>query len=131
MKRIVLSCLASVALLAGLGRADTPELITHEVTELKSAAVVRVAGSIKIVLPDKGEPDHVWQIISNDPRILKPLGDVKRSAAPKAAGALGPWEITLVAQRPGRIVTRFVYTKPGGDDVLKPDDIRDVTVTVR
>jgi hypothetical protein len=131
MKRLVLSILAAAALLAGTARAATPEPVTHDATEKKTAVAVRVTGTLKIVLPAMNEPGHQWQIISNDPRILKPQGEVKPVTGAKAPDKPVPWEISFVAQRPGRSILRFVYVTSDKTDVATPDEMREVTVRVQ
>ena len=131
MKRIFLTSLAAVALLLTAARAVVPDPVTHEATEKKSTVTIRTQGELKIVLPGKGEAGFEWQIISNDPRILKPLSDVKPVSAAKSAEGPVAWAITLVAQRPGRSVMRFLYARPTADNEATTTDSREVTVVVK
>jgi hypothetical protein len=134
MKRIVFACVAAALLATGSLRAAAaagPEPITHEAAEKKSTVTVRLAGTLKIVLPTRSEAGFQWQIIANDPRIIKPNGDVKPAASGKTADGAAPWEVTFVAQRPGRSVVRFIWAKAGASEVASPDDVREVTVRVQ
>jgi len=131
MKHLVFAFVVAVALLAGTARAATPELTTHEATEKTSAITIRLAGTLKIVLPAMSKPGHEWQIMSNDPRVLKVQAALKPVDDAKAAGKAVPWEITFVAQRPGRSLLRFIYTTRSAADVATPDEIREITVRVQ
>ncbi|MBI5768635.1 MAG: hypothetical protein HZA93_12625 [Verrucomicrobia bacterium] len=107
--------------------AADPQLVTHDATERKTAVSVRVTHRLKIVLPGRSESDHVWQIVSNDPRITKQLTALKRTTEGKADST---WEVTLVAQRPGRNILRFIWAKIGDTDVATPEELREVNVRV-
>ena len=131
MKRIVFAFVVAVALLAGKARAVAPDPITHEATEEKTSVIVTVTGTLKIVLPAMDEPGHEWQIMSNDPRVLKPLGGLKPVGDAKAAGKPVPWEITFLAQQRGRRLLRFVYTTKSPTDVATPNEIREIAVRVQ
>ena len=131
MKRIGFAFVVAVALLAGKARAVSPDPITHEATEKRSSVIVGVSGTLKIVLPAMNEPEHQWQIISNDPRVLKPLGELKPVGDAKAIGKPVPWEVTFVAQQRGRSLLRFIYAKQDPTDVATPDEIREVAVRVQ
>jgi hypothetical protein len=131
MKRIVFSFVIGAALLAGMARAAPPEPITHDATEKKTSVTMRVTGTLKIVLPAMPEAGHHWEIISNDPRILRPQAEVKPVAGAKGADHTVPWEVTFVAQRPGRSILRFVYVTADKNDVATPDEMREITVRVQ
>jgi hypothetical protein len=131
MKRIVFAFIVAVALLAGKARAVTPDLVTHEATEEKSSIVVTVTGTLKIVLPAMDEPGHEWQIMSNDPRVLKPVGELKPLGGAKAIGKPVPWEITFLAQQRGRSLLRFVYTTNSPTHVATLNEIREIAVRVQ
>ena len=76
-------------------------------------------------------PGHEWQIMSNDPRILRLLSELKPADDAKAAGKPVPWEITFLAQRRGRSLLRFVYTTKDPVDVATGSEIREVMVHVQ
>jgi predicted secreted protein len=131
MKHLALLLLLAGPLLAA-ERAAPRELITHEAADMKTAAAVRTGDQLKIVLPAKGDVGYAWQIIANDPRYLKPQGDVKPAADPKAAaGGAVPWAITFTAQRPGRSTVRFIYAPANATGEVTPTDTREIVVTVR
>ena len=132
MKRYVLSLIAAASILAASVRAAAPpDVVTHDATEKKTSVTLRVTGTLKIVLPGKDDPGHQWQIVSNDPRILKSQGDVKPVGGAKAPDKAAPWEVTFVGQRPGRSIVRFVWTKGGAGEVASPDEVREVSVRVQ
>jgi len=131
MKRLVSAIIMGAALLAGMARAAAPEPVTHDASEKKTAVAVRVTGTLKIVLPAMTETGRQWQIISNDPRILKPQAEVKPVTGAKTPGQSVPWEITFVAQRPGRSIVRFVYVTADKTDLVTADETREVTVRVQ
>jgi hypothetical protein len=131
MKPLAFTLFAATLLLAGAAQAAAPELVTHEATELKSAVTIRVTGSVKIVLPPMADASGVWQLISNDPRYLKPFGEPKQTAAPKESGKPATWELTFVGQRPGRSLVRFIYAKPGRAETVPGEFMREVSVRVQ
>lgn len=127
MNRFFLCLLATVGLLAATVRAAEIESVTHEALEKKTAVTVKTTGRLKIVLPGRGNPGHEWRIVSNDPRIIRPSTTLRRSGDTNNDGT---WEISFIAQRPGRSIVRFVWAKAGETDVASPEETREVTVRV-
>jgi hypothetical protein len=131
MKRLVPLFVATVALLGAPLRAAEPVSIVHDAKEIKTAVTLTLPGQVKIVLPGRSEAGYQWQTISNDPRIVRANGEPKLAATAPKDGSPRPWEVTFVAQRPGRSIVRFVWTRPGVNDTATPDEFREVTVRVQ
>ena len=138
MKRLLLITL--VAMLAGLGgcaapstetgrNSSPPVVLTFAPTPKKAAAAVRIGDEVQFVLPADRGPDFIWQIVSNDPRCLRPFG--KTVAKPGTDGGGGTLTISFIAQRPSRSYLRFAYVPATTGKEAETVDGYEVIVTVR
>jgi hypothetical protein len=137
-RKSLLSCFAVLVLTFTGTRAETPVLHTHAADTKKTAATIRYAEEIKIVLTPgvdvPSNPGYEWQITSNDSRILRLASSPKPapSEKPAAAASAGiPWAATFLALRPGRSIVRFAYVRTTNSREETPLDEREIIVNVR
>ncbi|MSU24535.1 MAG: hypothetical protein EXS32_12030 [Opitutus sp.] len=137
MKTPLLLVLA-LALIAspGCGTAPTATIspgltLTLEASPKHVAASLRAADELRIVLPAPAGPDYVWQVVANDPQLLRQTSEVKYAPA-TAPGAAGTATITFRALLPGRVLVRFVYVRAVARAEAEPTtDQYEVTINVR
>jgi len=139
----LLSLLAAVALVLPIApaRESPPVVITHVAAVKKSEASLRFSEALRIFLPAPAEaaPGCEWQIISNDPRILrlsaapKPATPADEAAAAEKSGgpvAPGGWTTTFLALRPGRSVVRLAFVRPAEHGEATSLVTREINVVV-
>lgn len=141
----LLSLLLGLMLAVSEVRAAAPVVITHFAEAKKSAVTVRFTEEIRLLLPVPTEtaPGYEWQILSNDPRILRltsspklvtaPPKSAEKSAVPdaSAAPAGAHWATSFVALRPGRSVVRLAYVRANAEREQTVSEQREITVNVR
>jgi hypothetical protein len=76
-------------------------------------APVAVITAVELVLPPgpPGSADYVWEITSNNVRVLEQMGPMKPAPMPDARRA-PTTSITFYALKPGRSIVRFVLVHP-------------------
>jgi len=138
----LLSLLVGLLLAVSEVRAAAPVVITHVAEANKSAVTVRFTEEIRLLLPvpaDSGD-GREWQILSNDPRILRLTSSPKLVTAPAkaaeksnaTAAPAGPhWATSFLALRPGRSVIRLAFARVGGASGQTVVEHREITVNVR
>jgi len=88
----------------------------------KASTSIRYGEQINVVLP-AAHTGYVWQIISNDERILRQTDALK-------AGLANTWSVSFLALKPGKSIVRFVCVQTSTSEEVEPIDRYDVTVKV-
>lgn len=85
---------------------------------------MEIVSAVKVVMPaaPKGSEGDVWEIASNNARVLEQMGPLK----PDATGATA---VSFYALKPGRSALRFVLVRPGEAEAV-PAASCEVTVRV-
>ncbi len=115
---------------AETGRNKNPAIVMELDPNLsKAIATVRIGDEVKFVLPARRGPEFVWQIVSNDPRFLRPSSGFVYK--PGVAGAAGTSTVAFIAQRPSRGFLRFAYVPAAGGKETELVEAYEIRVTVR
>jgi predicted secreted protein len=77
-------------------------------------AVTGLTVSLPSPAPDT---DYVWEIVSNNTRVLMELSPLRRDA-PGAIGAKGTTSMTFYGAHPGHSLLRFVLVHPKDTDAI-------------
>jgi hypothetical protein len=99
-----------------------PDRISPEVA-------IEVITAVELVLPPgpRGSAGYVWEITSNNVRVLEQMGPMKPASTGDALQA--PMEsISFYALKPGRSVLRFVLVRP---NEIEATPLEKCEVTVR
>ena len=134
---LVLALFTAATLLGGCATSDAetgrnkspPIILTFEPQPKKASASVRIGDEVQFVLPDDRGPNFVWQIVTNDPRLLRPYGRIVFK--PGTGGAPGTSTIAFIAQRPSRSYLRFAYVPAAAGKETEIADGYEVAMTVR
>jgi len=72
-----------------------------------------LVSAVRVVLPGP-EPGsgHLWEIASNDTRVLEQMGPMKVEAAAEEAGSRPATTVSFYALKPGRSLLRFYLLDP-------------------
>jgi hypothetical protein len=78
---------------------------------------IEVVSAVEIVLPPgpAGSAGDVWEIASNNIRVLEQMGPMK-AEAPGDASAAPASTVRFYALKPGKSVLRFVLVSPGAGE---------------
>ncbi len=144
MKLRILLPLVVASLFVCGAREGGNAVVTHVAEAKKSAATIRFADEIRIILPvtivGKSGASFEWQIISNESRVLrvtsspKLVGPGEKTAdGEKTTGPapLSTWVASFVGLRPGRSIVRFTYVQTANTNQETQLDSREIIVTVR
>lgn len=112
------------------GRNSTPTIVLElDPNVTRAIATVHIGDEVRFVLPAKRGPNFVWQIVSNDPRLLRQSSAVIYK--PGATGAAGTASVSFIAQRPSKSFVRFAYVPAAGGKEAELVGAYEIIVTVR
>ncbi len=116
---LVLPCaLALLALAAGCDSNSTRSPRTTQTVVLspdqkEQEAKIQAVTAIRVVLPGpEAGTGLVWEIGSNNGRVLYQMGPLKTVPAQAAAGSAATTTVSFYALNPGRSVIRFFLVRP-------------------
>jgi hypothetical protein len=125
------SLIAALAFAGGCGAPAVPKPIGNQAVTLDGATrqvtvATRLGMQLVLALPPIAEPGHVWQIVYDDTRYLKPLGEV---TAPTEES--GRATIAFHVMTTGRTVLRFLALPIDPVREARPVDRYDVVVNIK
>jgi hypothetical protein len=141
-KRLLPLFIALLGITFSAARAADSVVVNHLAEAKSSTATIRITDEIKILLPTPNPlPGYAWQIVSNDPRVLrltsspKSIGMIDRSTVgtektDAPAGPVAAWATSYLALRPGRSIVRVAYVKVSDRGEEIPSEVREITVMV-
>jgi hypothetical protein len=115
---------------AETGRNSKPPIVMElDPNVTRAIATVTFGDEVKFVLPAPRGPSYVWQIVSNDPRLMRQSSALIYK--PGATDAAGTSSVSFIAQRPSRSFIRFAYVPAAGGKETELVDAYEIIVTVR
>ena len=107
----------------------------HEVALVPQHAVTSVAiergAGLRLVLP--GPPagtDYVWEIVSNNIRVLEETVGLRSAPASNVPGSVRTTSVTFYSLKPGKSIVRFVLVRASVRDAV-PVQHYQITVIVK
>lgn len=92
----------------------------------KTSLTTRLGTDLKLELPPPKRPGHVWTIMQNDTRYLRPLTEISPPAPDTGLST-----VHFHAMTTGRTALRFIAIPLGASKEATPGDNYDVVVTIQ
>jgi predicted secreted protein len=83
------------------------------------SVTIELVSAIRVVLPGpEAGSGYVWEIASNNTRVLEQMGPLRAIPASAAPGAKATTAVSFYALKPGRSVIRFFLVRPNAAEAV-------------
>ena len=96
----------------------------------QTTASIRIGDEVKFVIPSIRGPGFAWQIITNNPRLLRQSSKLVYTPGP-AGSEGGTTTVSFIDQRPARTTVRFAYLPTDNAKEQEPAEGYEIVVTIR